>query len=214
MPYPYIIVYRTCRAPRRHMNAFPKIVTQFAGLARFPRIQNDEFVPQLNSKFPDVDCPSLVDSAVISHVTWTFIKLAKPRSRKSFWKTEKILRLLGSMVQLFLTLKGAVLDPYSRSFKTAIASFGTELTCSSIEQDRQCFLVALERVPSSSRLLQENASCREAESILQMQDLVQEIVHRNNAAKKKLRMRTRNHSLIVWTSRLQFKGLYWLPRRE
>lgn len=43
---------------RGQINGFPKIVLQLAEGTKRPCIHPKAFVPQLNSRFEDVDCPS------------------------------------------------------------------------------------------------------------------------------------------------------------
>lgn len=69
MQYPYIIVYRTCTVLRRHINVFPKNVTQFAAAAKWPGFYSGAFAPQFHSRFTVVDCPSLAYCAVVPNVT-------------------------------------------------------------------------------------------------------------------------------------------------
>lgn len=113
------------------------------------------------------------------------MKLTKPESREPLRKSEKRVRLLSSIVQLFVPLNGAVWHPYAGVFLAAVAPLGIERTCVR-RPDRQKFCLSLKRVSSISRLLKENASCREVESIFDIESLVQEMVHRNNAVEEEV----------------------------
>lgn len=112
-------LYRTCTVPRRHINAFPKMLLSLQWIRIFwywPRLAG--FAIQIC--YTEVDRPSLADSAVISDVIWFSMKLTKPGSREPFQKSEKGGHLLGSIVQLIMSLKRAVMDPHAGAFTTDV----------------------------------------------------------------------------------------------
>lgn len=70
MPYPYAFVHNPETVPWQYDMGIPRNFVQCAVLVRCPGTHLDGFFLHSASRFTDVLCPSLKDSAIISNVAW------------------------------------------------------------------------------------------------------------------------------------------------
>lgn len=143
---------------KQHMNGLPETVTQFTVEAVFPGIHPDRSVLQLDSRFTDVSCPSLANSAVISNVTWPSMRVTRPLdAERRYGKLKK-----RSFTEFHRTATRAIersrVRPVGGVLHNSCSFTWDQADLVLIEQYCQCFCVTLERVVSILRSIQESAS--------------------------------------------------------
>lgn len=126
-------------------------------LAQCPGVHPDEFVPQFGNTFTGIDSPSITDNANITNIVWPVKKLANENTGKPLQNSEKNVRLMSCLVQLFTPGKRGILDSYAGTMTVAHAAAGTNRKCLCIEKGSICFKKAVGRNWKLSQSFQENS---------------------------------------------------------
>lgn len=68
MPYHYAFIYAPQTVPVRNLSNSSRNVAQYVLAVRALESHSVDFDPQFDALFTDIDCPSMIDTAVISNV--------------------------------------------------------------------------------------------------------------------------------------------------
>lgn len=146
MPSLYTIYYDEKTVPKRTVNEFPQIMTDFVLIAKALGPHPEGFQPKFDTKFNLINCSSTRRRCVVNNVPFVKHKLMKKNSNSPFRTSEKPIGLLSEIIDLFTPFGGSEIDPFAGTLTTAISALRTNRHCVVVEKDLDCFEAALDRL--------------------------------------------------------------------
>lgn len=145
MNFPYLVLYNKNSVQRRAVADFPQHHFDLALLAKSPGIHPSGFKPKFNDKAPTLEIDATPRYASAVNVASCGAKLTKPNSRSPICPSEKNPDLLMYVMDLFSPSGGYVIDPFSGSMSTLLASLESNRQCVCLESDPTCYRFSLAR---------------------------------------------------------------------
>lgn len=153
MPYPYVIMFDSKSIQNRNPSIFPQNSALYALLCHLPGPSKHG---QFNTSFHLINCQNSRNLAGMFNVQFPKSPLRRPGTKVPFNANELPVDMLCEIIDLFCPHRGKVMDPYSGTMTTLIASIRTGRKCLGIEKTTDLYNAALERLfgflPSSTSL--------------------------------------------------------------
>ncbi len=140
--------YKQSSAPRRSMeeNFFPHGMEEDCVVARIPGLHPDGFVPKFDTAFNLIECSWTRRAPIVTNVDPPKNKLCFLESRKPVRMSEKPVKLLAEVIDLFVSPYGTTLDLFAGTMTLPIAALQSSRRCVAIEQDKVCFDLSIDRL--------------------------------------------------------------------